>query len=166
MARPWRASAAVYTAVGWLVGLIVTALILGTPYLVFGYHNGSLHLVLDSVDGCVALLVSYLVYGRFLRTHGLRELLLATGLLFLAVAGLGLTLLLSLVHGLRPETFDVWLPLTIRVTGGVLIAAAALAGERTIRRERRRWIWLVGMHREGSGGAVGAARGVASGDGG
>jgi signal transduction histidine kinase len=136
----WRAW--VFTAVGWLVGLTVTVLILGTPYLVFGYHSPSLHLVLDSVDGCVALLVSYLVYGRFLRTRGLRELLLAGGLLFLAVAGLGLTLLLSLFPDVRPETLDVWLPLTVRMAGASLIAAAALAGERTVRWERRRWIWL------------------------
>jgi signal transduction histidine kinase len=138
----WRASAAAFTAAGWLVGLAVTALILGTPYLVFGYHNPALHLVLDSVDGCVALLVSYLVYGRFLRTRGLRELLLAAGLLFLAVAGLGLTLLLGLVLDVRSGTLDVWLPLAVRVAGASLIAAAALAGERTVRWERRLWVWL------------------------
>jgi signal transduction histidine kinase len=138
--RSWRRSPAAFTAAGWLVGLTVTALILGTPYLVFGYHNPSLHLVLDSVDGCVALLVSYLVYGRYRRTRGLRELLLAEGLFLLAVAGLGLTLLLGLFQNFRPETFDVWLPLTVRVVGAALIAAAALAGGTRVRPEWQRWI--------------------------
>jgi hypothetical protein len=53
--------AVVLTVYGWVVGIAVTAVIIGTPYLLFGYHSPSLHLVLDSVDGCVALLVAYLL---------------------------------------------------------------------------------------------------------
>lgn len=139
MFRSWSPSPTAFTAVGWLVGLTITALILGTPYLVFGYHNRSLHLVLDSVDGCVALLVSYLVYGRYRRTHGLRELLLAQGLFLLAVAGLGVTLLLGLFQNFHPETFEVWLALALRVVGAALIAAAALAGDARVRVRWQRW---------------------------
>ncbi|MFC5730800.1 sensor histidine kinase [Nocardioides vastitatis] len=125
------------------MGLATTALIVGTPYLVFGFYNPSLHLVLDSVDGCVALLAAYLLYGRYRRTRGLRELLLAEGLFLLAVAGLGLPLLLGLFQSLRPETLEVWLPLTVRFVGAVLIAVAALAGPARVRRpERQRWIAL------------------------
>jgi len=138
----WRRSPAAFTAAGWLVGLTVTGVILGTPYLVFGYHNPSLHLVLDSVDGCVALLAGYLVYGRYRRTRGLRELLLAEGLFLLAVAGLGPILSLGLFQSFRPETFEVWLPLTVRVAGAVLIAAAALAGGTRVRPGWQRWIGL------------------------
>jgi signal transduction histidine kinase len=118
----------VLAAGGWLVGAVVTAGILGTPYLLFGYHSPSLHLVLDSADGCIALLVAYLVHGRFVRTGRLQDTLLAQGLFLLAVAGLGMTLLLEIVPALGPV--EVWLTLTLRVVGALLVAAAAVSGRR------------------------------------
>jgi signal transduction histidine kinase len=124
---------------GWLVGLLTTTLIVGSPYLLFGYHSPSLHLVLDSVDACVALLLTYLVYGRFTRTHRLRDFLLAEGLFLLAVAGLGLTLLIHLLDGFLPRSFGVWLPLLLRVTGAVLIAVSGLVGSRPVGPSWRRW---------------------------
>jgi signal transduction histidine kinase len=102
-------------------------LILGTPYLLFGYHNPALHLVLGTVDSCVALLVSYLVHGRYVRRRLTQDLLLAQGLLLLATAGL-IAVVLSLLGSPRPETLDVWLPLTLRTAGALLIAAASLLG--------------------------------------
>lgn len=125
--------------VGWGVGLLTTALIVGSPYLLFGYHSPSLHLVLDSVDACVALLLTYLLCGRFSRTHRLQDLLLAEGLFMLAVAGLGLTLVMGLFDRVQPPSLDVWLPLSLRVTGTVLIAASALVGSRPVRPGWRRW---------------------------
>ena len=47
-----------------------------------------LHLVLNSVDACVALLVAYLLLGAFRRRRHLRDDLLAQGFLLLALAGL------------------------------------------------------------------------------
>ena len=117
----------------------MTALILGTPYLVFGYHSPSLHLVLGSIDACVAVLVSYLLYGRFTRSHRLQDLLLAQGLLLLAMAGLGLVLFLHLFEEQRPGTVDVWLPMAMRTAGAVLIVAASLAGHRRVVRPGFRW---------------------------
>ncbi len=122
-----RLSNARLTAAGWAVGLIVTALVLWSPFLMFGYRNPSLHLVLDSVDACVALLVAYLVYGRFTRHGRMQDLLLANGLVLLAVSGLGLTYVAEFLNRRDPGTFDIWLPLTVRVLGGLLIAAAALS---------------------------------------
>lgn len=136
--------AVVLTLAGCAVGIIVTALILGTPYLAFGYHSPSGHLVLDSIDACVALLVAYLVHGRFLRRRRLQDMLLAQGLVLLAVAGLGLNFAAGLVHGYRPGTLDVWLPLTVRVTGAVLIAAAAVANERPAKRSGWQRLPIVG----------------------
>jgi len=126
------------TAAGWAVGLGVTTLILGTPYLLFGYHSPSMQLVLGTADACVALLVSYLVYGRFLRSRLVQDLLLAQGLFVLAAAGLGLMLLLHLFALPRSRTFDVWLPLTLRGAGALLVVLAALAGARTVA-GRLRW---------------------------
>lgn len=115
------------TAAGWVVGLIVTALVLWSPFLVFGYRNPSLHLILDSVDACVALLVAYLVYGRFTRQGRMQDLLLANGLVLLAVSGLGLAYVAEVLNRRDAGTYDIWLPLTVRVIGGLLIAAAALS---------------------------------------
>lgn len=138
---------AALTLAGWVVGIVVTAMILGTPYLVFGYHNASLHLVLESIDGCVALLVAYLLYGRFVRTRRLQDLLLSEAMFLLAVAGLGLTLLLDLLVDVRPATLNVWLPLALRVLGAALIVAAAFAGRRAAHPSVDRWAritpWLV-----------------------
>lgn len=127
------------TGLACLIGLGVTAMILGTPYLVFGYHSPTLHLILDSVDGCVALLLAYLLYGRFRRSQRLQDLLLSEGLLLLAVAGLGMTLLLSHVGDMRPRTLDVWLPILLRVVAGGLVLAAALSNHRTASLRQGRW---------------------------
>jgi signal transduction histidine kinase len=129
---PPRRSPLALAVGGWLAGLLTTALILGTPYLLFAYHSPGLHLVLDSVDACVALLVAYLVHGRFSRSRRLQDLLLSQGLFLLGVAGLAVTLLLGTLTVFRPGTFDVWLPLAIRVTGAALIAVAAVAGRRRV----------------------------------
>ncbi|HEY3530169.1 MAG TPA: sensor histidine kinase [Nocardioides sp.] len=117
---------------GWSAGLITTALVAWSPYLLFAYHSPSLHLVLDSVDACVALLLTYLLYGRFVRTHALRDLLLAEGLLLLALAGLGLTVLVGRLDSPLPGSYGVWSALSLRVTGAVLIGVASLMGSRPV----------------------------------
>ena len=128
-----------FTALAWAAGLATTAMILGTPYLVFGYHSPSLHLVLDSVDSCIAFLLAYLLYGRFARSRRLQDLLLAEGLFLLGLAGLGLSLLISLLDESRPRTFDVWLPLSMRVVAALLIVASALVGSRPAPVRWTRW---------------------------
>ncbi|HEX5857652.1 MAG TPA: ATP-binding protein [Microbacterium sp.] len=122
------------TAAGWAVGLVVTGLVLWSPVVAFGYRNPSLHLVLDSVDACVALLVAYLVYGRFTRDGRLQDLLLSVGLVLLALAGLVLSYASQALSGTDAGTFDIWLPISVRVIGGLLIASAALAGDVPARR--------------------------------
>jgi signal transduction histidine kinase len=128
-----RTNAAI-TAAGWAVGLVVTALVLWSPVVAFGYRNPALHLMLDTVDACVALLVAYLVYGRFTREGRLQDLLLANGLVLLAVSGLVLSYAADALSRFATGTFEIWLPLAVRVLGGLLIAASALAGDVSVRR--------------------------------
>lgn len=123
-----RGSAVGLTLAGWAGGLATSALILGTPYLVFAYHNPSLHLVLDSFDGFVALLVAFLVYGRLQRSGRLQDLLLLQSLLLLGVAGLATAVLVDVQGDGGPGTLDVWAPLSLRVAAALLIAVAALMG--------------------------------------
>ena len=114
------------------IGLAITAAIVDTPYLLFAYHDAKLHLVLDAADTGVALLVAYLLWGRYRRSRRLQDLLLAGGLLLLAIAGLGMALALHLL-GLDDGRADVWLPVTVRVLGASLIVAASVSGVRLVR---------------------------------
>ncbi|GAA6527578.1 ATP-binding protein [Intrasporangium sp. DVR] len=116
---------------GWLVGLVVTALVIWSPYLWSAYQSPSLDLILDTADACIALLVAYLLYGRFMRSRRAQDLLLASGLLLLAVAGLGMSLVLQLLEGYQPDTFDVWLPVGLRTVGALLLGLAAFTGDRS-----------------------------------
>lgn len=125
-----NASPHVLTCLAGGIGVCVTALVVGTPYLSFGYHSPALHLLLDSVDACVALLLAYLIYGRYRRGRLLADALLADSLLVFAVAGPWLVLGLGALGGARPHGLDVWLPLTVRVVAALLVAASALAGGR------------------------------------
>lgn len=134
-----QSQAIALTLFAWAVGLVVNAAILGTPYLVFGYHSPALHLVLDSVDACIAFLVAYLIYGRFLRTRRLQDLLLAEGFFLLGLTGLLLSLAVPHLPDLQPRTVEVWLPLALRSTGALLIVAGAAAGDRRIRQPVRHW---------------------------
>lgn len=115
------------TASAWTLGLVTTALVVGTPYLVFGYYNPDLHLVLDSVDACIALLLAYLLYGRYLRSQRRQDLLLFQGLLLLGVASLGSALAAPVFGVATSSPASVWLPLTVRVAAAALIAIAALS---------------------------------------
>lgn len=115
---------------GWVVGLVGTGLVVWSPHVLFGYRSPSVHLVLDSVDACVALLVAYLLHGRFVRRRRLQDLLLAQGLVLLVIAGIGLAWMVEAAELAPPGTLDIWLPLVLRLAGAVLIAAAALVGPR------------------------------------
>ncbi|MFD1212916.1 sensor histidine kinase [Arthrobacter sp. GCM10027362] len=74
----------------------------------------------------MALLVAYLLAGRFVRRRRLQDLLLAQSLVLLAVAGTGLSWVTESLSEDSDGILAVWLPLTLRLIGAVLIAAAAL----------------------------------------
>lgn len=127
------------TIAAWAFGILVTATLLVSPLVPFGFPNRSLHLVLDSVDACIALLVAYLVNNRFLRGWRLQDWLLTEAMVLLAVAGLGLSYILEELLAVRDGRLNVWLPLVVRACGAVLVLAAALSGGRTGPRSLRRW---------------------------
>ncbi|WP_195760713.1 sensor histidine kinase [Agromyces kandeliae] len=115
---------------------------LWSPYVAFGIPNRSLHLVLDSVDSCVALFVAYLLHNRFLRRQRLQDWLLCEALVLLGLAGLLVTYLIEDVVGIRDGRLNVWLPLVVRVMGAIVVLAAAIAGDRIGPRWLRRWTLL------------------------
>ncbi len=136
-----RASA--LTATAWLVGLVTTASVAASSALVFGFRSPELHLVFDSVDACVALLLAFLLYGRYARMRRLQDLLVFQALLLLASAGLGMTLLVDVFSEVDPLVLGVWLPLTLRSLAAVLVLAAALAGDREVASRSHRTAWLL-----------------------
>ena len=109
--------------------LAVTAVIVAWPRLLLGGHSWSMHVVLDSVDTCVALLAAYLLIGRFRRDASLRSLLLACGLVLLAAGNLA-----GAVPASRAFTLEVWFPLSLRLLGALLVAAGAVAGQPVVGR--------------------------------
>ncbi|TFC88404.1 hypothetical protein E3T24_02710 [Cryobacterium sp. TmT2-59] len=125
--REHRVSSVSLTTAAWMFGATVTGLILWSPWLDSGFRSPNAHLALDTVYSCVALLVAYLVFGKYARRRRLSDLLLANGLVLLAVPGLGLSAAAEALSGPLPGSLDVWLPLTIRVMGAAVIAAAAMA---------------------------------------
>jgi signal transduction histidine kinase len=141
--RHFRIAAGQLTLAGWALGAVVTVAIVAVPDLAFGFRSPSGHLVLDSVDACVAALLAYLVYGRFLRSRRLQDLLLAQGLAVLALAGLVLSYATGLLTGSAEATLDVWLPLAVRVIGALTFAAAASARVARTPGGPRGWAGLV-----------------------
>ncbi len=112
---------------------------LWSPYVAFGFPNRSLHLVLDSIDSCVALFVAYLLHNRFIRRGRLQDWLLCEALVLLGLASLVVTYVIEDVVGIRDGRLNVWLPLTMRVIGAITVLAAALVGDRIGPRWLRRW---------------------------
>ena len=134
------------TLVATAAGLAVTSAILFTPYLTFGVRSPQAHLVLNTLDAAIGLLAAFLVYGRLVRRRLLQDLLVILGLALLVLAGLGVSNVVDAFPGARPGTLDVWLPLSFRVAGAVLIAAAALVGpRRQVRRARDFWPALTAL---------------------
>ncbi|RIK14579.1 MAG: hypothetical protein DCC50_10805 [Acidobacteria bacterium] len=126
---------------GWVVGAGLTAWILWGPVVQFAYHGPSAHLVLRTVDACVALLAAYLAHGRLLRERRVADLLLAQSLIILAVAGTVGPALAGPMPG-EPGAADVWLQAALRSAGTVLLLASALAPARWRTRPAARW-WTV-----------------------
>jgi signal transduction histidine kinase len=116
------------TAAGWLLGLGTTAAVVGSQHLVFGVHSRSAHLVLDTVDSCVALLVTFLLWGRFRRSRRLQDLLLAQGLFLLAAASVLPGAVDAVLDLGAPGTTEVWWAISIRLTAALLVVASTLAG--------------------------------------
>jgi signal transduction histidine kinase len=126
-----RPSTPALTAVAAVVGVLATLAILTTPFLLFGVRNPSLHVALDSVDACIAVLLAYLLYGRFTRSRRLQDALLAEGLGLLALASVA-NGLVGAVPGLPPYTLEAWVPLSLRLLGALVIAVASLSGDQEV----------------------------------
>ncbi|MEU8224878.1 sensor histidine kinase [Kribbella sp. NPDC048915] len=130
--RVWGVRGSV--ALGLLVLVAAASVGVGRWEREFGGRSAEIHLALETVNACIALLLAFLVYGRFRRTYKRQDLLLLQGLVVLGTANALLTVTL-----VASETgaFGNWLPPALRIVGTVLIAASALSPDRLAR--RRGW---------------------------
>ncbi|WP_377003197.1 sensor histidine kinase [Aquipuribacter nitratireducens] len=108
-----------------VVALLATAAVVASPFLAFAVRAPSLHIMLETANAVVALLVLYLVYGRFVQHGRLQELLLVLALGVVAVANLVLTAVPDALTPGRGEELAYWVPLCLRLLGTLLLAAAA-----------------------------------------
>jgi signal transduction histidine kinase len=109
---------------GTLVGaLLVTLGVVVLPFARFAYRAPVLHVVLETAEGVVALVVAFLLYGRYRRSGQTRALLVTYALVIVAVANL---LLQSLPQALGSDQGTPWASLTVRLIGVSLLTAAAL----------------------------------------
>ncbi|WP_328327436.1 sensor histidine kinase [Kribbella sp. NBC_00382] len=121
-----------------VVGVVITVALFAAGQRAWEYRSPASHLVLETVDACVAVLLSYLVYGRFRRSGSRQDLLLLQGFALLAVANAGLAL--TLAHTEWVGLLGLWLPPPLRVLGTLLIVAAALLPRRSVRSVWQRWL--------------------------
>lgn len=128
-------SARLAMPVALVVVVVLTATVAGLRSLSYAYEAPGLQVVLNTADAVIALVVAYLVHGRY-RQHGrVRDLLLASGLVVIAVANLPVTALAQALSVDDREQYH-WLALLVRTLAAGLFAAAAVT-PRTARVDRR-----------------------------
>lgn len=130
---------ALLAAGGWLLGAVTTASVIGSSHLQFGWHSPVAHLVLDTVDACIALLVTYLLWGRFRRTRRRRDLSLTYGFLLLGLAGLVQPLARVAVVDDAADVLGIWSAAAVRAVAAVLVLCGAVFGTGRVSSARR---WL------------------------
>lgn len=111
---------------GWTaaVALGLTVVVLVQPYGGGAVSSPMLRVAFETANAVVALLVAFLVYGRFRRSGRAQELLLVLGLCAVAVGNLALTALPS--ASVQTADLTRWAALPVRLLGTLLVATAAL----------------------------------------
>ncbi|GAA2726535.1 hypothetical protein CAE01nite_22120 [Cellulomonas aerilata] len=124
---------------------LVTVAVATLPFVHFAYRAPDLRAVVETVNAVIALMVGYLVYGRFRQDRRLQDLLLGLALGTVAVANLVLTAVpeaLTLGADTNPSP---WAPLAVRLVGTALLTAAALAPARRSLQPRTARLLVLGL---------------------
>ena len=124
-----RASIGVATVCGGALTLLVSV----GSIVPFAVRNPGLHVAVETAAALISLVAAQLMYGRFRQGHQLRDLLLTASLSVFAAVNLGF-LLVPALAGARGEPFAIWAAAGGRLIASGLLAAAALAPNRPLRR--------------------------------
>jgi signal transduction histidine kinase len=123
-----------------LVSAAATVVVATVPAIDFAYRRPALHIALETAAFLVALLASFLVLGRFLRSRAAPALVLVCALA--AMAGANLVGALAAATD-SPSRFSTWAPLAGRVLGSALFAAAAFVPSFSLRSPRTAATWAL-----------------------
>src|SRR3954469_14552983 len=115
---------------------LVTLLVSVIPEVHLAYMSPAGHVAIETAAGLIALLVAYLVLGRFLRTGELCDPALVAGLAVLGFTNL-LFSSIPLAASSGVHRFSTWAPVAGRLLGAFLFAYAAFVPSRTLRRPRQ-----------------------------
>ena len=122
----------------------VTVLLIVLPWTEPAYRSASGHAMIETAAALIALLVSYLVLGRFARDGQLTDLILGCALVILAMTNLAF----AVIPASGGSAFDrlyLWTPVGGRLLGALGFAAAAVAGSRRIlNRPHGAWPYVAG----------------------
>jgi signal transduction histidine kinase len=110
-----------------------TLAVASVSHVDFAYRAPALHIALETAAFLVALLASFLVFGRFRRSAAACDLVLVCALAALAGANL-VAVCAAVADG--PSRFAVWAPIAGRVLGSGLFCAAAFLPDTRLRRPR------------------------------
>jgi signal transduction histidine kinase len=121
-----RQPASVLAGSAALAAALATLAVVALPFVSSAYAVPALHVILETVNAVAALLVMYLIYGRYTQDGRLQEVLLSLALGAVAVANLVLTAVPDALTGGRADELSNWAPLTVRLLGTALFAGAAL----------------------------------------
>lgn len=113
-----------------LVGAGLTLAVVALPFVRFAYRAPTLHVVIETLNAFIAVLVAYLVYGRYRELQRAQDLLLGLGLVTVAVANLILTAVPLATVGVTGEELTNWTPLGVRLLGTVFLVWAAVTPAR------------------------------------
>jgi signal transduction histidine kinase len=116
--------------------LTVTAMV--SPQMHFAYRQPGGRIVIETAAGLVATLAAFLVAGRFMESHRLHDLLLATALSVLAAANLLLGAVPASVLTLPLGSSWTWADAVCLVLGACLFGLAAIVPDTRVA-DPRRW---------------------------
>lgn len=96
------------------------------PFIDFAYRSESAHVAVETTAALAALLVAYLVWGRFRLRRRASDLLVAAAFAFLGVSNLFLAALPAALPSISSlSAFATWAPLCTSLLGTLVLATAA-----------------------------------------
>jgi signal transduction histidine kinase len=122
-----------WVAAGATVGAAVTLLLNATSLVHFAYRSIPLHVAVETTATMASLMAAQLVYGRFRGTLQLRDLVLFASMVMFAGSNLCFSAVPALLSA-NPGNFRSWAPIAGSLAAVALLAIAAFATDRTLRR--------------------------------
>jgi signal transduction histidine kinase len=112
-----------------------------SPRVHFAYKQPGVHILIETAAGLVASLAAFLVAGRFVNSHRLHDLVLASALGVLAAANMLLGALPSAALNPPIGSSWVWAEMECQLVGACLFALAAFAPDARVAMPRRWGVW-------------------------